>query len=180
MRERIRRPATAKEMTEPTGGGTLADLNTRDKITLRIVVETNPILNMVRDAWPTPPASSTPIKPLTAVLAPLQSLHPFIQCPHITVSSSPALSTRLPSTALCGRGTADPLVTPRITPAQLLQRRKTPCSLPGVHLISRVQPTTWKPGCTRTGRVYQVSRGGTEGFVRSIVFGYFQLFSATM
>ena len=44
--------------------GTSADLNTRDQITLRLLGETNPVVNMVPGAWPAP--TSTPLRQATS------------------------------------------------------------------------------------------------------------------
>lgn len=62
LQERVKNKLRQRNMT---GGGTSADLNTRDEITIRIIGETNPVLNMIPGAWPAPVApilTSTPTK----------------------------------------------------------------------------------------------------------------------
>lgn len=71
LQERVKNKLRQRNMT---GGGTSADLNARDDITIRIIGDTNPVLNMVPGAWPAPVAgpvaalvpppisSSTPIR----------------------------------------------------------------------------------------------------------------------
>ena len=66
LQERVKNKLRQRNQT---GGGTSADLNTRDDITIRIIGEANPVLNMVPGAWPaltTPTASSTPIRPASS------------------------------------------------------------------------------------------------------------------
>ena len=124
LQERVKSKLRQRNLT---GGGISADLNTRDDITMRIIGETNPILNMVPGAWPaptTPIASSTPIRPAsssgtaaaTSSSAPASSSAP--------TSSSASTTTAVPTSPVlpavdCAsrkrKRTADP-VAPLIPP----------------------------------------------------------------
>ena len=93
LQERLKSKLRQRNLT---GGGTSADLNTRDEITHRILGDVNPMLVMVSGAWPSPPPPppATPKKPSgdSSVCTCL----PFYSCP--STSSS---STRNTSSASC-------------------------------------------------------------------------------